>query len=308
MSQGSKDVGIKRKGSKKVLLSRWFISLVLLLLLVVLPIVVFLFVINPSVIRSPKVAHHHFRMQLYVEGANVNFSGGDFQETFEKGICDGGITDTPIHVHDNKDQYIHIHWKNITGGQVLKYYGLNRTDIIDDFMGVTFRENWYKPELLEVRSKGIPKSSKNIFIYQVKDGEAVKRDKNDFLYQDLEKFFGQKSSLTLEQEDAKTDSSLFGIKALAHGIAREDLPAGIPGQTNETQITGTSEGGDPLIIRPVEQEIQTVKIVTDEKELKKLNDVIGDVIIFVQDEEPTSEQVNDKLDDFVQLEASSCGG
>jgi hypothetical protein len=311
MTINQKQISKPNSGLKKILISRGFIVLISIFLFIIVPILLAVFVFNPSVIRSPKVAHHHFRMQLYIDDAYVNFSESQFQESYDLGQCDGSLTNTPIHFHDKKDQFVHIHWKNITGGQVLKYYGLNRIDIIDDYMGITFKDGWNKPQLLKIHGKAIPQTSKNLYVYQVKDGEAILREKDDFLFDDLESFFGVKSSLTEAQEEE--ENSFFEIRGLAHREGGDKIEVEIKSeQTTQTEAKITSiidsEGNTTIIEDSQNPDQSSVSIQKTQEELKKLNDVIGDVIVFVQDSEPTKGQVESKLDDFVTLESSTCGG
>jgi hypothetical protein len=35
---------------------------------------------------------------------------------------------------------------------------------------------------------------------------------------------------------------------------------------------------------------------------------LGDILVFVQDQEPSEEMIIDRLDEFVELPQSTCGG
>ena len=45
-----------------------------------------------------------------------------------------------------------------------------------------------------------------------------------------------------------------------------------------------------------------------EDELKRINNLIGNVVIFAQDTEPTSEQITERFSNLVPLHDSTCGG
>lgn len=221
--------------------------------------------------RGPLVAHHHLRMQLLVEGEAVDFGQEQFQEPYTKGQCSAGLTETPIHFHDGRDQFVHIHWDKITGGQVLKYYGLN-------LIGGDENEFTYQPErniiptTVPIRGQLIPTPAKdtNYWVYTGSESDYQERGIDEFTSQDLEEFFGVKSQITIgrEQEDE------FSLKHL-HGHAQET----IDGEAEPTQ-----------------------------DELKALNNVLGDVVIFAQEEEPAEEEIQARFEKMLPLENSTCGG
>jgi hypothetical protein len=47
--------------------------------------------------------------------------------------------------------------------------------------------------------------------------------------------------------------------------------------------------------------------IKSEEELTRINNVIGNVVIFTQEEEPTKEQVKARFDNLVPLHDSTCG-
>src|SRR5688500_6219982 len=85
----------------------------------------FVYTTTPANIRSPKSTHYHFRLQLLVDGQAVKFDEHPYQTPYDPNSCSAEITESPIHFHDNKDQFVHIHWKGVTGGQLFKHYGWN---------------------------------------------------------------------------------------------------------------------------------------------------------------------------------------
>lgn len=260
-----------------------------ILLLVVVFIVVagmVLWNVLPTHFRNPEVAHHHFRMQLFIEGEYIDFSKAPYQEAYEPGICSDGLTDTPIHFHDEVGQYVHIHWTNIRGGDVLKYYGLNRIGGADDILGYRFDLDGIQS--IPTLTDAIPDSDNTLWVYQVNDDEIIERSARDFLLQDLETFFGVKSSLTLQREEAENEFSNFlSVTASAHpNHGSEDI----------------KQVKNDFVLFDDEEEQFT------EEELKDLNDVLGDVLIFVQDDEPSEEVIQERIPKFVDLPQSTCGG
>ena len=279
---------------QKLLKKPYFWALIVLSVVAILaaPIsyAVMVYSLTPGYLRKPQVAHHHFRLQLTIEGNKVNFADSAYQETYEKNICSGGLTKTPIHFHDGQDQVVHIHWAGLTGGDVLKYYGMNRVGGFDDTLGYRIdKSNW--PEKINIKSKVIPNSNKVMFVYTGTDDEYNKRESKDFLNKDLESFFGKKSKITQAQEAEKTSSilnNLWSIKAEAHGN----------GDGHDYNVSETA--------KPVAT--TNSKTQPSQEELEDINDLIGNAVIFVQDKEPSDQQIKDRFNNLQALQPSVCGG
>lgn len=235
----------------------------------------YLYASTPPQIREPQFEHYHFRTQIIVDGTPVDFSKDEFQQE-TPGTCSAEVSGTPIDFHDNQDQMTHIHWDGITGGQFLKYYGWNFIGGEDDSLGRRYDEGWMR--MHHVRHFGnllpdIPEDS-NFYVY-IGDGENYEQKSwEDFLRQDLEDFFGKKSNLSQDEQTSLLDK-IFFPKAYAHG--------------------GMMDGHD-------EESDKT------EEELKRINNLIGNVVIFVQKDEPTDEQIQERFNNLVPLHDSTCGG
>ncbi|HIA91607.1 TPA: hypothetical protein EYO12_00635 [Candidatus Saccharibacteria bacterium] len=222
----------------------------------------FLFFNSPVNFRSPKLEHAHLRMQYVVDGTAIDFSDDKFQQEYKKGVCSAEFPKQPIHFHDNLDQFVHLHWKDVTGAQLLGYYG-NSVGGVDGTLG--YKQNsltdWEKVpahgDLLDNTLKD------SMWVYAATDSGLELRDIDAFLNDDLETFFGDQSSFNPPET-----SFLNRFFPVAH--AQEDLP--------------------------------------DESDLKRIQNLIGDVVIFIQDTEPTAEQIESARINFIELENSVCGG
>lgn len=222
---------------------------------------------TPLSVRNPEVAHYHFRMQLIVEGNQVDFSQDAFQKGYAKDFCIDEIAAEPIHFHDNIDQFVHIHWKGTTGGQLLKYYGWNKIGGIPNTLGFRFDNGIKNIKIHGNNLPSIPEKS-NFFIYIGDEHEYQQKPWQDFLKQDLEAFFGKSYS------QKKNYFSLFFPQVYAHGVeSKEDT----------------------------EHE-------TEDERLDKINTLIGNVVIFVQENEPKDEEIKDKFNNLVPLGESTCAG
>lgn len=194
-------------------LSRIILLLFLGLLSFALVFVGVVFWQSPASIRVPGFEHAHFRMQLLVGGVPVNFSEPRYQTPYEKNQCSDELAHEPIHFHDNRDQMVHIHWKDITGGQVLKYYGWNMVGGFGDSLGFRFDGlPGIKP--VPLHGNALPAQPRTPLYVFVGDEHGFKeRQADDFLHQSLEDFFGVKSKVAPE---AASLLDVFFRKAVAH--------------------------------------------------------------------------------------------
>jgi len=235
--------------------------------------VAYAYATTPADIRKPAFQHYHFRMQILVNGSSVDFADKEFQTPAGHDVCTAALTKQPIHFHDDKDQMVHIHWDGITGGQVLKYYGWNYIGGQHGSLGMRFDQ---LPKLVNVPIHGnslpqIPDGDK-FYVYIGDENGYKQKSFDDFTHQDLEKFLGKKSNLP-ENETSLLDK-LFP-KAYAHG--------------GHEHVEGASV--DP-----------------SQEELKKINNLIGNVVIFVQKDKPSSDLIKSAFDHLEPLSPSTCAG
>jgi hypothetical protein len=234
---------------------------------------------TPGAIRKPTFQHYHFRMQLLVDGKPIDFSEKEFQVKAGSDVCTANLTQQPIHFHDNKDQMVHIHWDGVSGGMVLKYYGWNFIGGLHGTMGFRFDE---LPKLVNVPIHGnnlpaVPDGA-NFYVYTGDENSYKQKAWNDFVHKDLETFFGKKSNLPTDTESTSLLNKLFP-KAYAHGDEEhaETLPT-------------------------------VVNANLSQEELKQLNNLIGNVVIFVQKDKPSAKEVKARFDKLAPLPQSTCAG
>lgn len=239
----------------------------------------YLFLASPSVVRSPKLEHYHFRMQILVNGNAENFAEDKYQQDYAKDQCNANLPEQPIHFHDQKDQFTHIHWEGMTGGMVMKYYGWNyiggikgalgyKLDSIQDIQKVNIHGNFLP---------AVPDDAQ-FYVYTGDESSYTERSFSDWKSQDLEQFFGNTSNFPAHEQNKQT-SLLDRVfpQALAHGGV-EDGSDGEPGEESE------------------------------EEKLTRINNMVGNVVIFVQKDKPTDQQVKERLNDLEPLSESTCGG
>lgn len=234
---------------------------------------------SPASIREPLYEHYHFRLQIIADGKAVDFADDKFQEGYAKDNCNAALTEHPIHFHDKKDQFVHIHWEGMTGGQVLKYYGWNHIGGSGKSLGQRFDTF---PKLKPVPIHGtvlptVPDGAK-YYVYSGDENGFTERNFNEFTAKDLEEFFGVTSNSPAHELNQTKRNSLMDLvspKAHAHGSETEHAEEG-PAMSTE--------------------------------ELKQLNNLIGNVVVFAQKDKPTDGQVRERFNGLEPLAESSCGG
>jgi hypothetical protein len=231
-------------------------------------------VTSPKSIRQPAFEHLHFRMQIVVDGKSVNFAEKKFQEGYAGDNCNVALTTNPIHFHDNKDQFVHIHWKDMTGGMVLKYYGWNHIGGPDGLLGYRFDKF---PNMVAVPTHGneLPKvnAGDKFYVYAGDENGYKSKSFDSFVSQDIETFFNKKS--LVESEPVSLLERLFP-KAAAHG--------------------GVEHGSDAEATEH------------SQEDLKRLNNLVGNVVIFSQKDKPSDEAIKARFADLEPLSDSTCAG
>lgn len=235
---------------------------------------------SPAVIRNSKLEHYHFRMQILVNGKTEDFSSKAYQTGYAKDQCNANLPEQPIHFHDNKDQFTHIHWEGMTGGMVMKYYGWNFIGGLPDALDYKLNPIT-DPQKVHIHGDILPPipTDAKFYVYSGDENGYKVRNFDDWKSQDLEKFFGKTSNSPAHAINYGKQTSLLGTlfpKAYAHGTSTDaDGPDG-----NETQ----------------------------QEKLSRINNLLGSVVIFVQKGKPTDQQVKDQFSKLLPLDNSVCGG
>lgn len=256
---------------KRIPFKKWFIAALIMVLATVVVIGSYAYLVSPAGIRNPRMEHYHFRMQLIVDGRAMDFGKGVFQTPYAKGQCSADLAVEPIHFHDQKDQFVHIHWDGMTGGLVLKNYGWNFVGGADSRLGYRLDE---LPRIKSVpifgNILGQEPDSAEFWVYTGDGNSYQKRSFDDFLKKDIEQFFNKESNFP---KPTSLMNKLFP-KAYAHGTESHD----------ETLSAD------------------------EEERLQRLNNLIGNVVIFVQKSEPSAESIKARFADLEPLSESTCAG
>lgn len=238
--------------------------------------------VSPASVRNPRMEHLHFRMQILVDGKAVDFRKAAFQTPYAKDQCSGELSADPIHFHDGKDQFVHVHWKDISGGQVLKNYGWNLVGGSSGTLGYRM-DDLPKLKKVPIHGEALPKLPDNakFWIYTGDENGYKERSLEDFKKQTMEQFFDTKSNFMTTGYAPSGNSLLswFFPTASAHA-----------GHDHDAEATPTTVAE------------------SEEERLTRINNLLGNVVIFVQSNEPSDEQVKARFANLEPLSDSTCGG
>ena len=242
----------------------------------------YIYASSPGAIRNPKLEHYHFRMQILVDGKAEDFSTETYQTGYAKDQCNANLPEKPIHFHDNKDQFTHIHWEGMTGGMVMKYYGWNYIGGIDNALGYKLDDIG---DIQKVTTHGnylpqVPKDA-TFYVYTGNEKAYTARSFDDWKNQDLEEFFG-----TTSNSPAHDTNKNGGEQA---GLVNQLFPTAYAhGSENDSDGADASE--------------------TEQEKLTRINNLLGNVVIFAQKDKPTDQQIKERFSDLEPLSDSTCGG
>lgn len=239
----------------------------------------YIYASTPSHLRNPEFEHYHLRTQIIVDGNPVDFSHDEFQEDYDKNSCSAELTGQPIDFHDEMDQMAHVHWRGITGGEFLKFYGWNLIGGEDDSLGRRYDQGMMRMHHVRTAGDLLPEvsDSANYYIYIGDENSYEQKNWDEFLEMDLEDFLGKKSYLNTDDETSFSPLDWFTQKAYAHGDEDDDH--------NDAP-----------------------EFENEEERLERINNLIGNIVIFVQETEPSDEQIQERFDSLVPLSDSVCGG
>lgn len=271
----------KEKSGRKARFSkRLKILAIIAAVLVLLPAVYagYVYAASPAVIRNPKLEHYHFRMQILVNSKAEDFSTEAYQTGYSKDQCNANLPEQPIHFHDNKDQFVHIHWEGMTGGMVMKYYGWNYIGGVNNALGYKL-DKLSDAQKVTTHGNYLPAVSKDaqFYVFTGDENSYKERSFDDWKNQDLEQFFGRTSNFPAHELNKQKSSLLDKAfpKAYAHGTEND------------------SDGADNE---------------TEQEKLTRINNLEGNVVIFVQNDKPTDQQIKDRFNKLLPLDDSTCGG
>lgn len=234
---------------------------------------------TPEHLRNPKFEHYHVRTQIIIDGQPVDFSREEFQEDYDASTCSADITGQPVDFHDNEDQLAHVHWRGVTGGEFLKFYGWNLIGGENNLLGRRYDQGWKDIKRIETAGQLLPTAPNDIkyYVYTGNENEYQQKDWSQFLSQDIEEFLGKKSLLNNGNDSSFNVLDLLTQKVSAHGA----------------EVDGHKEGKNAK---------------GEGVDLERINNLLGNIVIFAQKDEPSRDQIKERFNNLTPLHDSVCGG
>lgn len=279
---------------------------------------------SPLAIAYPIKDQYQFRLQLIIDGKAENFASDKYQLGRTNDRCSSELTSEPFSFRKNKDQIVDVHWAGqsndpiekiltgkvstggVTGGQILKSYGLNLIGGSDDVIGYRLDELFQMPPKIhpiQRFTKAIPEipESNKFWVYtgdEIDEGrvEYRFREWNDFIWTPVEEFLAADTPIeqTINQNQQSSQSSKISLNSLESIIQ------------NLTSLKAFAQD-EELIMEAKTAQIDANFPVSPEKiRLEKVNNFIGNVVIFSQRKEPTATQINEKFLNLEPLDEMKC--
>lgn len=192
----------------------------ILLLATIVVIVVLFLSVSDNNITFPKTTHTHAMIKFYNNGSIYKTNLFNAMSPSDQTLCSGLITSEPIHFHDNVEDIIHLHWDNITGGQVLKYLGANYIGGFNNLMGIRLdRLNKYKITPIYTKDKALkpyPESLVKIYIKKVSSTNYEKVSLSDFIKLELSSLDPSYKPTAINNNILSNPKNYLWSKARAH--------------------------------------------------------------------------------------------
>ena len=248
-------------------------KLIYKLLLTILVLVIIststLFLITPKHLKNPSLDHQHLRLKLLVNGKRIDFGSQEYQKEFDKSICDNKLSSEPFHFHDNLDQYLHLHWKGLTGGDMLTYLNINNK-LRANLRTLAFRFDYF-PQLQRIRTLE-PK-------LDIEKGSSIQ------IY-----FRGYQ-----QEQISKINIDMFKSTAITD-LNKKVYSAYNKNEANNTNVAYAHEGEDDSDNQAVDSEKQ------------KIESLLGDFVIVINKEEIKDNELKQLFTDWIDIPESVCGG
>jgi hypothetical protein len=266
----------EKVASKRPMMERLRIISIWILCIVTFLAVSGYFLLNTLISRPhlnfPLKTLYRLRIDLIVDGKAVSFQDDEYQS--KELTCANASSVLPMSFQEKKGHILTVHWQGITGGEVLKYYGLNKIGGLDNVLGYRL-DTLPNIQAVNTKQTTIPKpsSNSNIYVYTGRANDIKAANSIDFLTQDLEVFL-KKSKHRLDKQ---------GL------VQKYNQSIAVTAQTSVPKTTTTT-------LSP---------IITD-AQLNEINDSIGNIVVFFQEKEPDYETVKSRFDALTPLSASGC--
>ena len=221
---------------------------------------------SPLAVTFPRRTEYAVRMQVVIEGVPVDFSQQAYQTKLDETVC-GELSTRPVAFHGGQEQWLHVYWRDLSGSTILRNYGYKNYAPFENYLGV--RADQF-PQFTPVSIHGniLPETSPaaQLYVYTGDQFGYTRRDESLFLEQPLEDFL-------------------------------DDVIPGTP--MNALQIQGNAQ--EEALGPSQQRDLQA-----DEAERARPLDVLGNVVIFIQTQEPTEAAIIERFLTLTSREPTTC--
>ena len=181
--------------------------------------------------------------------------------------------------HRGQDQWLHLYWQGLSGGSLLRNYGYQNTSPFEGYLGVDLREfPKIKPVPIHTDLLPEPTSAEQLYVYSGNENGYRRRDVTAFINQDLEQFLKPSVDSQVSTFPNQLDTLLQAPARPAGPKKEEDL---------ESFLAAPKDRGF---------------LITDLSSVKFL----GNIVVFLQDKEPTSAAVSQRFSTLNQNPPFAC--
>lgn len=220
----------------------------------------------------PRYEYAHIRMRLFVQGTEVDVQDLFSEYTLYRGACSGDVQRAPMSSVKKDPHSVRLMWKGLTGQDLFTFLGIAaHHQPVPKSLGYALGAPFPTSVPIPAHTQTLPEATNtNTFIF-VRSGEGfIERPLSWWLKNSLEKNMGRNSQIKLTWS---TDI------ASAH--------------EEETEINTSST--DPFVLAQ------------EQEEARMLNNILGDVVIFLDEpERPSDKEIENIFSTFPLITGGLC--
>ena len=291
-----------------------------LLTIVVIGLLAFNFA-SPAHITFPSKEEQLIRFQLIIDDQQIDFAQFQFQEPNSAPLCSEELASRPFGFYQNHSQILNLHWDNVTGVEIMRNYGFNNTGPFTGYLGVRLDDF---PKISPVSVHGDFLTTPQDYMYYVYTGNQFRysrRDPSEFLNTSIEKFIendsrnsrnswiggvtAQAQISTNKGEDLEKELFLETTESSTSTVA---VPASDQSSKDKTDQKQTEVEVDNRNSTLFERDvtIESPQTPTQVTESAQDVDVLGNIIVFIQKEEPSELEVTTRFLNLEQPKTIQC--
>lgn len=275
---------------------------------------------SPLAISWPKENDDKVRIQVVINGNRVDFSNDEFQHTNKNIRCKDGLSSSPMFFADGIDQILYTKWEGVNGKIFLKNYGFENTAPFEGYLGIKINK-FPNIEPVPITGDVLPEPEKpyNLYVYTGDKFNYQQKDESAFLTKPFDRFLAEEDKKSVHIGRVITNAQI-GINNGEDLNKSDFLRQEENSNDNEITIqenTPPIENKRPEPVENTEPQSSAQSVVTSEKsiqlevtEKEELTDseagIIGNIVVFIQEKEPSEKQVTDRFLNLTPYSPPQC--